>query len=69
MGMLRPQKKQRLKHDTKQNPKIAEKPKAKRAAMPSGVQKSYLDSFSVSNSNKFFSPLIIEIAKEASYQF
>lgn len=68
-GKVAASKKTTTKAVTKQDPKTVERPKTKRAAMPSGVQKSHLDSFSVPNSNKFFSPLIIEIAKKHHISF
>ncbi|WP_323788365.1 dihydrolipoamide acetyltransferase family protein [Psychroserpens sp.] len=49
--------------------KKAEKLKKKRVVIPNEAQESQSKSFSVSNSNTFFSPLIIKIAKEHHISF
>lgn len=49
--------------------KKAEKLKKKRVVIPNEAQESPSNSFSVSNSNTFFSPLIIKIAKEHHISF
>ena len=49
--------------------KKANKQKKKRAVIPSTVEESRSTSSSVSNSNTFFSPLIIKIAKEHHISF
>jgi 2-oxoglutarate dehydrogenase E2 component (dihydrolipoamide succinyltransferase) len=46
-----------------------EKPKKKRTVTSSTVEMSQSNSFSVSNSNTFFSPLVIKIAKEHHISF
>jgi 2-oxoglutarate dehydrogenase E2 component (dihydrolipoamide succinyltransferase) len=49
--------------------KKVEKSKKKRTVIPSVVQESKSTPFSVSNSNQFFSPLVIEIAKKHHISF
>ncbi|WP_040248275.1 dihydrolipoamide acetyltransferase family protein [Psychroserpens mesophilus] len=46
-----------------------EKPKKKRTVTSSAVEMSQSNAFSVSNSNTFFSPLVIKIAKEHHISF
>ncbi|WP_034061600.1 dihydrolipoamide acetyltransferase family protein [Lacinutrix jangbogonensis] len=66
-GQVLTSKKETSKRDTKLQQKKTEKPKASKRPKPSPVASS--DQFSVSNSNTFFSPLIIKIAKESHISF
>lgn len=49
--------------------KVKKEIKKKRAVIPSAVKDSHAKSFSVSNQNIFFSPLVIKIAKEHHISF
>jgi len=62
-------KKSTKKVDTKPETKKVEKSKKKRTIIPSAAEESQSKSFSVSNSNAFFSPLVIKIAKEHHISF
>ena len=56
-------------NDTKESNNENKSIKKKRTVISSEVEKSQSNSFSVSNSNTFFSPLIISIAKEHHISF
>lgn len=62
-------KKETPKTKNKQEEKKTEEPKKKRTVTPSVGGESQSNSFSVSNSNTFFSPLIIKIAKAHHISF
>jgi 2-oxoglutarate dehydrogenase E2 component (dihydrolipoamide succinyltransferase) len=62
-------KKSVIQNDTKESNNENKSIKKKRTVISSEVEKSQSNSFSVSNSNTFFSPLIISIAKEHHISF
>jgi len=68
-GEVSEAKKETPKTENKQEEQKAEKPKKKRTIIPNVAEQSQSNSFSVSNSNTFFSPLIIKIAKEHHISF
>ncbi|MEM5565991.1 dihydrolipoamide acetyltransferase family protein [Psychroserpens sp. AS72] len=68
-GEVSASKKATKKIEAKPEEKKVEKSKKMRTVIPSAVDESQSKSFSVSNSNTFFSPLIIKIAKEHHISF
>ena len=58
-----------IQSDSDESQKTKKQPRKKRSAMSTKVEKSSSNSFSVNNTNTFFSPLIISIAKEHHISF
>lgn len=65
----KPSKKQDVTSSADETSKQKKDVKKKRTISPSAVEMSQSNSFSVSNSNTFFSPLIVKIAKEQHISF
>ncbi|WP_460219867.1 dihydrolipoamide acetyltransferase family protein [Psychroserpens sp. MEBiC05023] len=69
-GNVSASKKERVIQDNNKESRVKKKNKKKKqSVIPSAVEESKSTSFSVSNSNTFFSPLIIEIAKAHHISF
>ncbi|HLV71033.1 MAG TPA: dihydrolipoamide acetyltransferase family protein [Xanthomarina sp.] len=62
-------KQQDLQNESKNHQKTKKETRKKTIVIPSAVEESHTKSFSVSNQNIFFSPLIIKIAKEHHISF
>jgi 2-oxoglutarate dehydrogenase E2 component (dihydrolipoamide succinyltransferase) len=58
-----------IQSDSEESLKVKKEIRKKSIVIPSAVEESHSNSFSVSNSNTFFSPLIIKIAKEHHISF